>query len=174
MLWVVTRAVLFGDFILILTAFFYEVVEILSIMCSVYFMGVIEGAWSCTTLVLNNPAIQYWWPCVFCCVIQCFVVYTKFWDVNEYLEKLNDELKGKHVTAYSLDEGARTPPASQAGSDDTSPHAILYLRLSERDFYRPKDKGYPLANTIELLKIKHWLTREAVFDIKYLFCIPIC
>lgn len=101
--------------------------------------------------------------------IQCFVVYTKFRDINEQLEQLNGELKVKHAAMHLYDEDAQIA-TSPAGSTDVLLHTILY----EKDFYHPKDGEYPLANVIELLKIKHWLTREAVYDIKYLFSIPIC
>jgi len=97
-------------------------------------------------------------------VIQCFVVYTKFRDINEKLIQIKDEQKyyNRNVR-YSF-------PASQVATsrrnDDKSPLSVI---VYEKDFYCPKDKSYPLANTIELFRIKHWLSRVAINDLKYLF-----
>ncbi|XP_022162066.1 uncharacterized protein LOC111027889 [Myzus persicae] len=96
--------------------------------------------------------------------IQCFVVYTKFRDINEKLIQINDEQKYYNYNVrYSF---SATQVANPRSTDDTaSPCVIIY----EKDFYCPKDKSYPLANTIELFRIKHWLSREAINDLKYLF-----
>ncbi|CAH1724774.1 unnamed protein product [Aphis gossypii] len=94
--------------------------------------------------------------------IQCFVMYTKFRDVNKELIQINDEHNyyNYNVRYPFIASQEKTPRKS----DDT-PCVIVY----EKDFYYSKDKVSPLANTIELLRIKHWLIREAVNDLKCLF-----
>jgi len=94
--------------------------------------------------------------------IQCFVVYTKFRDINEKLIQIDDE---QNYYNYSVRYPFTVSRMTPKRSDDTTPCDIIY----ERDFYYSKDKVSPLANTIELLRIKHWLTREAVNDLKDLF-----
>ncbi|CAI6347066.1 unnamed protein product [Macrosiphum euphorbiae] len=96
--------------------------------------------------------------------IQCFVVYTKFRDINEKLIKINDEKKNYNYNVrYSLTGSQVVTPRS---SDETSSARVI---IYEKDFYCPKDKSFPLANTLELFRIGHWLSREAINDIKYLF-----
>ncbi|KAL4096763.1 hypothetical protein QTP88_021653 [Uroleucon formosanum] len=97
-------------------------------------------------------------------VIQCFVVYTKFRDINEKLIQINDEQKYYNCNVQYSFFGSQM--ATPKCSDDTSPPCVI---IYEKDFYSPKDKSFPLANTIELFRIKHWLSREAINDIKYLF-----
>jgi len=38
-----------------------------------------------------------------------------------------------------------------------------------KDFYRPRFESHPIANTVEILRIKHWLTRQAVSILNDLF-----
>lgn len=98
-------------------------------------------------------------------VIQCFTAYLKFWDINKKLQNIHNKYKNSYITKYPfLETNVETPH-----SNKSSPRVILY----EKDFYCPKDKGYPLANTIELLRIKHWLTREALNDLNSIFGIQI-
>ncbi|XP_060854748.1 uncharacterized protein LOC132932403 [Rhopalosiphum padi] len=96
--------------------------------------------------------------------IQCFVVYTKYRDINEELIQINDEhnFYNFNVRYPFIASQMATPGKSD---DPTQPRVIIY----EKDFYCSKDKISPLANTIEVLRIKHWLIREAVNDLKYLF-----
>lgn len=101
--------------------------------------------------------------------VQCFVVYTKFRDINEKLIQINDEQN------YYCNYNVRYPftasrVATARGNDDTSSSSSPCVIVYEKDFYCSKDKIIsPLANTVELLRIKHWLTREAVNDLKGLF-----
>ncbi|XP_016661656.1 uncharacterized protein LOC107884336 [Acyrthosiphon pisum] len=96
--------------------------------------------------------------------IQCFLVYTKFRDINEKLIQINDEQKYYNFNVrYSF---TGTQVATPRNSDDKSPPCVI---MYEKDFYCPKDKSFPLANTIELFRIRHWLSREAINDIKCLF-----
>jgi len=97
--------------------------------------------------------------------IQCFVVYTKFRDINEKLIQIHDEQNYYNYSVRYPFTVSRQSRMTPKGSDDTTPCDIIY----EKDFYYSKDKVSPLANTIELLRIKHWLTREAVNDLKGLF-----
>jgi len=91
-------------------------------------------------------------------------VYTKFRDINEKLIKINDEKKNYNYNVrYSLTGSQVVTPRS---SDETSSACVI---IYEKDFYCPKDKSFPLANTLELFRIGHWLSREAINDIKYLF-----
>jgi len=98
--------------------------------------------------------------------IQCFVVYTKFRDINEKLIQINCEQKyfNNSVTVRYPFTTSRVTTAKNR--DDMSSSSVI---IYEKDFYCPKDKRYPLANTIELLRIKHWLSREAIDDLKCLF-----
>jgi len=99
--------------------------------------------------------------------IQCFVVYTKFRDINEKLIQINCEQKYLNYSVtvqYPFTASCRVTTAKNR-DDPSSFNVIIY----EKDFYCPRDKRYPLANTIELLRIKHWLSREAIDDLKCLF-----
>lgn len=105
-------------------------------------------------------------------VIQCFVVYTKFRQINEQLNRIDDERNCDDVVTTAHPTAAVLPIAGKAVFAPTTSHrsdgraVIVY----ERDFYHPRDRGcWPLANTIELLRIRHWLTREAVNDLNDLF-----
>ncbi|XP_016659147.1 uncharacterized protein LOC107883508 [Acyrthosiphon pisum] len=94
--------------------------------------------------------------------IQCFVVYTKFRDIHDKLIQINDEQNYYNYNVrYPFTVNRMTPKRNDA----TSPCDIIY----EKDFYCSKDKVSPLANTIELLRIKYWLTQEAVNDLNGLF-----
>lgn len=109
-------------------------------------------------------------------VIQCLVVYTKFRDVNDKLVQTNDEqncdyaarrLFGAAIGATSTTHRLRRSADDRDGGVESRlPCSMI---VYEKDFYCPKDKRFPLANTVELLRIKHWLTREAVNDLKCLF-----
>lgn len=96
--------------------------------------------------------------------IQCYVVHSKFRGINEELKKLNVELNYKHNKKYSWTE-YESPAVSINDNNTISSSVIVY----EKDFYCSKHKGCPMANTVELLRIKHWLTREAVNDLNDLF-----
>lgn len=98
--------------------------------------------------------------------IQCFVVYTKFRDINEKLIHLNCEQKYLNYSVTIQYPFNASRVATIKNRDDTSSSSVI---IYEKDFYCPKDKRYPLANTIELLRIKHWLSREAINDLKCLF-----
>jgi len=92
------------------------------------------------------------------------VVYTKFRDINEKLIRINDERKHHNYNVLYSFTGSQV--ATPRSSDVTSPPCVI---IYEKDFYCPKDKSFPLANTIELFRIKHWLSREAISDLQYLF-----
>lgn len=93
---------------------------------------------------------------------QCYLLNSKFQDINKELRKLDDEYNQRYAKKYLL-------PDYKASSavEDNLPSMVVY----ERDFYCPKDKGYPIANTVELLRIKHWLCREAINDLNSMFCV---
>lgn len=91
---------------------------------------------------------------------QCFVIYTKFREINENLKRLKTEQLDSDRFPFIGEVIAADSPRT-----DVSPSRIIY----DKDFYRPKDVEHPFANTVELLKIRHWLTREAVTDLNQLF-----
>lgn len=98
-------------------------------------------------------------------VIQCLTVRSKFQDINKDLHKVNAEIKNNCIEEYLIFECKSNKLIINDSGDGTLLRFIVY----EKDFYRPKNKGNPLTNTVELLRIKHWLTREAVKDLNDLF-----
>ncbi|VVC31513.1 Hypothetical protein CINCED_3A011505 [Cinara cedri] len=92
-------------------------------------------------------------------VDECFVIYRQFREVNGGLKNIKCEL----CVDYSRFSVVKETTSSV--SNVPSPRAIVY----DKDFYNSKDKEHPLANIVELLKIRHWLIREAVFDLNNLF-----
>lgn len=96
---------------------------------------------------------------------QCFMVYTKFREINDNLKRLKAEQLDTDRFPFAKTEAIR----ADSPRTDVSPSRIIY----GRDFYHAKDAGHPLANTVELLKIRHWLTREAVTDLNRLFGVHI-
>lgn len=87
---------------------------------------------------------------------QCFMINIKFREINDELNNIKIEL-----TDYN-----KYPFLKQSTNLwSCIPSYVLY----DKDFYSPKDREHPLANTIELLKIRHWLTREAALDLNYLY-----
>jgi hypothetical protein len=96
--------------------------------------------------------------------IQCFVVHSNFRGINEELKILNVELNHKHNKKYSWTE-YESPAVAVNDNNTMSSSVIVY----EKDFYSSKQRGCPMANIVELLRIKHWLTREAVNDLNDLF-----
>jgi hypothetical protein len=92
---------------------------------------------------------------------QCFMVYTAFREINGDLENVKRDTTDYARFPFLLDPRAWFPSATPSLSSCT----VVY----ENDFYRPRDKGNPLANTVEFIKIKHWLIREAVTDLNDLF-----
>lgn len=108
-------------------------------------------------------------------VTQCLMVRSKFRGINDELNNINAQYNRSYRKHVCFD---RETAAAAAGNDDTPhphphPHPppppppcpIAY----EKDFYRATDKECPLANIIELLKIKHWLSREALHDLNGIF-----
>ncbi|CAI6369203.1 unnamed protein product [Macrosiphum euphorbiae] len=93
---------------------------------------------------------------------RCFVVYATFRDINDDLNRLKTE----HIDLcrFPFLGKAADDPWSNAAPSSTS-RVVVY----DKDFYCPRDKANPLTNIVEILKIRHWLTREAVVDINYLF-----
>ncbi|CAI6358136.1 unnamed protein product [Macrosiphum euphorbiae] len=91
---------------------------------------------------------------------RCFVVYATFRDINDDLNRLKTE----HIDLgrFPFLRKAADDPWSNAAP---SSRVVVY----DKDFYCPRDKANPLTNIVEILKFRHWLTREAVVDINYLF-----
>lgn len=108
-------------------------------------------------------------------VVQCFKVYTKLRGVNDDLKRLRDEnvnrseypfmcppsyasrcrlhRRGRLATGHLQEP---TPP----------PPAVIY----DKDFCstRPAIRR-PMANAVELLRIKHWLIRQSIEALNNLF-----
>lgn len=90
-------------------------------------------------------------------VNHCFTVYTKFREINDDLKKIRTE----HTDFIKFPFAEKTT--------NSEANALLSRIIYDKDFYSHKNKKQPLANIIELLKIRHWLTREAVNDLNHLF-----
>lgn len=100
-----------------------------------------------------------------CCIetqfaSQCFIIYNKFLEVNNDLKKLKDENFNYEKYPFIVDFLAAT-------YDDykTSLHWVKY----DKDFYKRSFKNNLMANTVEILRIKHWLSRQAVGILNNLF-----
>lgn len=91
-------------------------------------------------------------------VDECFMIYRQFRQVNEDLKNIKYECIDYSKFPFII-------------GTTNSVLDILPSIVYNKDFYSSKDKDHPLANIVELLKIRHWLTREAVFDLNYLFSI---
>lgn len=94
-------------------------------------------------------------------VIQCLTVLSKFRDINNDLKKLGAEINKNDTEKSSMVDYK----LNKSMDHSTLSHVIVY----ENEFYRPKNKGFPLTNIIELLRIKHWIAREAIKDLNNLF-----
>lgn len=105
-----------------------------------------------------------------CCVetqfvCQCFVVYTKFREINDGIK----ELKGETVVR------GKYPFTMTAGMLRANHKDKIVISLQERvcrydnGFHGPWFSGYSMENTVELLRIKHWLTRNAAEKLNDLF-----
>ncbi|KAL5234606.1 hypothetical protein ACI65C_002016 [Semiaphis heraclei] len=86
-------------------------------------------------------------------VVQCFKVYTKFSGINSDLKRLKDENVNR--TEYPFMSGSQSSPSS----------AVVY----DKDFYRPRFMSHTTANTVELLRIKHWLIRQSTDALNNMF-----
>lgn len=87
---------------------------------------------------------------------QCFMVYKRFREINDDL---------KCIKVQYVDYEKFPFLRETINSYSTTQSCVIY----DKDFYCPKDKEHPLANTVEILKIRHWLTREVVIDMNNLF-----
>ncbi|CAH1709190.1 uncharacterized protein LOC114131038 [Aphis gossypii] len=117
-----------------------------------------------------------------CCVetqfvVQCFKVYTKFRGVNDDLKRLKDENVNRSVYPFmqcpapssaSRCRGShrRGRPAAGHSQRPPPPSAVIY----DRDFCRARPPSCrPMANAVELLRIKHWLVRQSIDALNSLF-----
>jgi len=94
---------------------------------------------------------------------RCFLIYAAFRDINDDLNQLKMEYidLGKFPFFEKAIHGPRPNAAPSSSSC-----VVVY----DKDFYCPRDKTvHPLTNTVEILKIRHWLSREAVIDMNHLF-----
>lgn len=87
---------------------------------------------------------------------QCFMVYKRFRQINDDLKCIKVQYVDYEKFPF-LRETVNSRSVAQS-------HVVY-----DKDFYCPKDKDHPLANVVEILKIRHWLTREAVLDINNFF-----
>lgn len=93
-------------------------------------------------------------------VVQCFVIYTKFREINDDLQKLKNE-----NINY-----AKYPFLMSSSSTMWKDYKIaLQCVRYDKDFYIPRFKSNSVANAVEILRIKHWLTRQAVETLNNLF-----
>lgn len=92
---------------------------------------------------------------------RCFLIYATFRDINDDLNQLKTEYID--LGRFPFFEKAIHSPWPNASSSSC---VVVY----DKDFYCPRDKAaHPLTNTVEILKIRHWLSREAVIDMNHLF-----
>lgn len=104
-----------------------------------------------------------------CCVetqfiTQCFVVYTKFCGINEDLKNLKEE--NMDHTRYPFLSSGKYQRGDEVGDQEmVAQRAVMY----DKDFYKPRIKGHPMANTVEILRIKHWLIRQSAETLNSLF-----
>lgn len=94
-------------------------------------------------------------------VTQCFMIYTQFRKINDDLENLKNE--NINNVKYPFMMGL----ISNANQKDCK-KSLQCVRY-DKDFYIPSFKSHPIANTVEILRIKHWLTRQAVDILNSLF-----
>lgn len=112
-----------------------------------------------------------------CCVetqfvCQCFVVYTKFRKINDDLKELGSGETAGRGDNYPVGMTAAVSETLRANSMDTTTAATWQERACEYDngIYRPWFvRGRPFDNAVELLRIRHWLTRQAVETLNGLF-----
>lgn len=93
-------------------------------------------------------------------VSQCFMVYVKFRGINEDLKKLKEENINR--TKYPFIASLSIPTWNDF---EKSIQCVRY----DHDFYRPRFKSHPMANTVEILRIRYWLSRQAVDILNNLF-----
>ncbi|XP_050053981.1 uncharacterized protein LOC114128624 [Aphis gossypii] len=86
-------------------------------------------------------------------VTQCFIIYTRFRGINDDLKKLRNE--NVNYAKYPFILGSS---ATMWKDYKKSFQCVRY----DKDFYRPRLISHPMANAVEILRIKHWLTRQAV------------
>ncbi|VVC26016.1 Hypothetical protein CINCED_3A025342 [Cinara cedri] len=93
-------------------------------------------------------------------VSQCFIIYIKFREINGDMKKLKDE-------NFNYDKYPFIMGFSAVAYKDykTSLQCVRY----DKDFYKPPFVSHPMANTVEIFRIKHWLTRQAVDILNNLF-----
>ncbi|XP_025206783.1 uncharacterized protein LOC112602751 isoform X2 [Melanaphis sacchari] len=113
-----------------------------------------------------------------CCIetqfaVQCFKAYTKFRCVNDDLKRLKVESANgseyPFMSATAAGSSPATPPAllqTSPTSPPPPPSTVVY----DKDFYhRSRSASQPMANAIELLRIKHWLIRQSIDALNNLF-----
>lgn len=93
-------------------------------------------------------------------VSQCFLIYTKFRKINGDLRNLK-ERNINHVKFPFLVDLSGTAREIH----EKSTQCVRY----DNDFYRPRFESHPMANTVEVLRIRHWLIRQAVEILNNLF-----
>lgn len=146
-----------------------------------------ERRWSCGTFT-TTTGNRFWWPRAFCSTIRA-----KHERVPHRIELRRPVLRGAHEVSAPVNEELRTLDGQlnrernkwqlhtwagygsrrSATADDDGSNVVTSSSSSvvvyEKDFYRSQQKGCPMANAVELLTIKHWITREAVHDLNGLF-----
>lgn len=101
-----------------------------------------------------------------CCIetqfiTQCFMIYTNFQEINEDLKKL--KTRNVNYAKYPFLLGL-TPIVWD------NPRKFQRCVRYNEDFYGQRwPMNHLMANTVEILRIKHWLTRQAFSIINNLF-----
>ncbi|VVC31514.1 7TM chemoreceptor [Cinara cedri] len=104
-----------------------------------------------------------------CCVetqfvSQCFAVYTKFREINGDLKELKDENNvGRGKYPFTMAVVSETPPRAKVVGKGVACTSLQgHVCGYDMGFYKSWFNGHPMANAVELLRIRHWLIRHAV------------
>lgn len=142
--------------------FLYIVTTIPVNILSLYYMYFKET--DNDNLLLVFFAFSYVQNLSMCCIetqfiTQCFKIYTKFRSINDELNLLKNVNQSKYPFIM------RCSVTMWKDNCEKSLPSVTY----DRDFYRPRFRSPPMANVVEILRIKHWLVRQSVDALNDLF-----
>lgn len=150
--------------------FLYLIIVVPTNVSRLYYLYYYESRYDMSLLVYY--LFMYLQNLSMCCVetqfiAQCFVVYTKFCGINADLKNLKEE-NIDHARYPFLTSGLKDRRADETTGDRGMFAQRAAVRY-DKDFYRPRVKGHPMANTVEILRIKHWLVRQSTETLNNLF-----
>lgn len=106
-----------------------------------------------------------------CCVetqfvVQCFVIYTKFRYINGDLRKLRDN----HVNRVKYSFVASSADCDNGNNGERRRAHRAGYETEHHVFYaRSRFEGRATANTVETLRIRHWLNRQSINTLNDIF-----